>query len=151
MQSIFKSLLKQSILYLELKQSNAPDIILETEEKFINEKIEQFRSELSKFAEEFKKNELEESSKCSPCYICLNAFREKNGEQFQPMKCSKNHLMDDNNIDDRITQGCSDWEKDDSKMPIDFSEENETIINKKYSDENLKKIIKFICNKILSK
>jgi len=150
MQSLIESLIKQCVLYLELKEANAPSIILETEEKFINDKTEQLHSTFSSIFEKLKEAELDDLNKCSPCYICKNGYREKS-DQYQPLKCSKDHLMDDNNIDNRTTEGCNDWDKDDDSRLFEVTDEKVESINQKYSDENLSKVIKFICNRILSK
>ena len=113
MKIMFESLIKRGLLYNGLKKASAPEIILQTEEKFLNEKVALLRAQLDNFTLDLEAEELEQLQKASPCYTCKNGVREATAE-FKPLQCSKMHLMDDNNVEERIDSGCSDYDKLDS-------------------------------------
>jgi len=148
MKVILESLIKRSILFLELKNANAPEIILQGEEKFLNEKINLLKSQIVAFSEELESSEIEELSRTSPCYNCKNATRELRGTEIKPLQCLKKHEMDDANIEERTDVGCSDYDKD-TDCP-NYTETRVKAIQQKYSEENLKEVLKFICNKLQS-
>jgi NADH:ubiquinone oxidoreductase subunit F (NADH-binding) len=145
MKVILETLIKRAVLFLELKNAGAPEIILQTEEKFLNEKIDLLKKQIKSVAEDLEGSEIEELDKCSPCYTCKNGTREE-AKELKPLQCSKSHLMDDNNINERVDTGCSDY--DEINMFPNFVESRVKSIQEKYSEENIKEVLKLICSKL---
>lgn len=143
MEQLFEALIKRSLIYFDLKKQNAPSVLSEEEEKLINELTKELSDFLYTIANSLKLEE-SESIALSPCSVCNNCIFSNDGEIID---CKAKHIMDQRNVSLRIKEGCDDYNNDNKTNYVD---KKEVEIDKKYSEENIKLVMRFICDKLFA-